>query len=336
VLKSKLYLLVFLWYLFISSKLLSAQVLLGDQNVEATLDSHNIGRAEAFQVTPVTTAALNSLVLYVDQQSSASQISVGLYDDAGGQPSTLLTQATFTPQANAWNMVNVPTVLVNQGSNYWLVVLGLGGGRVYFRTTGNNCNSVGSSPNLTTLPNMWSTQRTYGGCLLSAYGTGAISVSSVSISPNSITLPVNATQQFTATVTGITNPAVSWSATGGSISMTGLYTAAATAGTYTVTATSMVDPTQFSTASVTVTPPVQYSVTLTWNYNTTPTVVGYNVYRASQQNGPYTIINTALIASAAYDDLNVQSGQTYYYVATAVDNNGVESTYSNEAVAVVP
>ena len=32
----------------------------------------------------------------------------------------------------------------------------------------------------------------------------------------------------------------------------------------------------------------------------------------------------------------MQSGATYYYVSTAVDSTGVESTYSNEAAAVIP
>ena len=309
----RVYALVFISFLSISSNFVSAQVLLGDQNVEANVDSHNAGRAEAFQVAAIASAPLNSLVLYVDQQSTASQIAIGLYDDLGGQPSTLLTQATFTPQPNTWNMVNVPPVLLTQSTSYWIAVLGVGTGRAYFRASDNNCNSVGSAPNQATLPDTWSTQRSYGGCLLSAYGTSAVSVSSVSISPTSVTLPANATQQFTATVTGMTNTAVSWSATGGSISPTGLYTTPGTAGTYMVTATSVADPTQFSTASVTVPAPIQHWVTLNWTYSTTPTVIGYNVYRATQPNGPYAMINTGLVASAAYDDLNVQSGQTYYY-----------------------
>ena len=32
----------------------------------------------------------------------------------------------------------------------------------------------------------------------------------------------------------------------------------------------------------------------------------------------------------------VQSGQTYYYVVTAVDSSNVESTYSNQASATIP
>ena len=78
-------------------------------------------------------------------------------------------------------------------------------------------------------------------------------VVAVSISPVSAALLTGATQQFTATVTGSTNTAVTWSATGGTVSSIGLYTAPATAGTYSVTATSQADPTKSATASVTVT-----------------------------------------------------------------------------------
>jgi fibronectin type 3 domain-containing protein len=43
-----------------------------------------------------------------------------------------------------------------------------------------------------------------------------------------------------------------------------------------------------------------------------------------------------LVTQTAYTDTTVQAGQTYYYVTTAVDSSGNESTYSNEVQAVVP
>jgi len=52
--------------------------------------------------------------------------------------------------------------------------------------------------------------------------------------------------------------------------------------------------------------------------------------------GPYSKINSALEASNAYTDNTVAAGQTYYYVATAVDGSGNESGYSNQAQAVIP
>jgi hypothetical protein len=55
-----------------------------------------------------------------------------------------------------------------------------------------------------------------------------------------------------------------------------------------------------------------HTVRLSWDASTFPNVVGYNVYR-----GP-------------------SAGETYYYVTTAVDNQGVESAYSNQSEATIP
>src|SRR4029078_3987765 len=56
---------------------------------------------------------------------------------------------------------------------------------------------------------------------------------SVGVSPTSVTIQPNGTQQFTATVTGAANNSVTWAATGGTISSAGLYTASATTGSFT-------------------------------------------------------------------------------------------------------
>jgi fibronectin type 3 domain-containing protein len=65
-------------------------------------------------------------------------------------------------------------------------------------------------------------------------------------------------------------------------------------------------------------------------------VAGYNVYRAGQSGGPYTLLNSALVSGTTYTDPTVQPGQTYYYVATAMDSANLESQYSNQVKAVVP
>jgi hypothetical protein len=80
---------------------------------------------------------------------------------------------------------------------------------------------------------------------------------------------------------------------------------------------------------------IQHSVDLSWSPSTS-VVVGYNVYRGSISGGPYTKINSSLNAAASYIDSTVQSGQTYFYVTTAVDSTGMESGHSNEVSAVVP
>ena len=78
-----------------------------------------------------------------------------------------------------------------------------------------------------------------------------------------------------------------------------------------------------------------HSVALSWNASTS-SVIGYNVYRGTQNGGPYTKLNSSPESATAYTDASVLSGTTYYYVATSVDSNNVESTYSNQAIAQVP
>jgi hypothetical protein len=79
-----------------------------------------------------------------------------------------------------------------------------------------------------------------------------------------------------------------------------------------------------------------HTVSLSWNPSTS-SVVGYNVYRGTVSGGPYP---TKLTPSPQNDtslvDSSVQTSTTYFYVATAVDSESVESDYSNQTQAVIP
>ena len=89
----------------------------------------------------------------------------------------------------------------------------------------------------------------------SATATITVQSVAVAITPGTATLAPGATQQFSATVTGTANTAVTWSIPepgGGTVSAAGLYTAPATPGSYHLIATSVADPTRSSTAGVTV------------------------------------------------------------------------------------
>jgi len=78
----------------------------------------------------------------------------------------------------------------------------------------------------------------------------------VSISPTTASVVEGATRQFTVTVVNDPkNAGVNWTSTGGMINPTGLFTAPATTGAYSVTATSVSDPTKTASATVTITPP---------------------------------------------------------------------------------
>jgi fibronectin type 3 domain-containing protein len=79
---------------------------------------------------------------------------------------------------------------------------------------------------------------------------------------------------------------------------------------------------------------VAHSVSLNWGASVSPGVTAYKVYRGMVTGGPYTLLSTLGVATS-FTDNNVQSGQTYYYVVTAL-NSGGESPYSNQAQAVIP
>jgi uncharacterized protein YjdB len=88
--------------------------------------------------------------------------------------------------------------------------------------------------------------------------TLTVQVVSVTMSPPSLSLFAGRTQQFTATVSGATDPSVTWSlqegAAAGSINSSGLYIAPAAAGTFHIVATSVADKTKTATATVQVAP----------------------------------------------------------------------------------
>jgi hypothetical protein len=78
-----------------------------------------------------------------------------------------------------------------------------------------------------------------------------------------------------------------------------------------------------------------HSVALSWTASTS-TVSGYNVYRSTVSGSGYTKLNSSLVAGLSYSDAAVQSGATYFYVATSVDSGGDESVNSNQVSAAIP
>ena len=81
--------------------------------------------------------------------------------------------------------------------------------------------------------------------------------------------------------------------------------------------------------------PVQHSVALSWKSSTNAHVVSYSLYRSTTAGSSYGLEASA-IGGSAYTDQSVQPGTTYFYVLTAVDDQGRESVYSNESRAIIP
>jgi hypothetical protein len=140
---------------------------------------------------------------------------------------------------------------------------------------------------------------------------------SVSINPTSASLQIGNPQQFSAAVTGSSNMGVTWTATGGTISAGGLYTAGNSAGSYSVTATSVADTSKYVTAPVTITtappppPPAgtASSITkdgITWTFSQA-VPVGQFVNGDYYVVGPVTItaINPPPTTSSPYENGSV-------------------------------
>jgi hypothetical protein len=75
---------------------------------------------------------------------------------------------------------------------------------------------------------------------------------------------------------------------------------------------------------------------LIWAPNSEEDVVGYNIYRTTITGQDYTKINQAVIRETTFTDKDIQLGQRYYYVITAVDSAPVpnESEKSAETTEV--
>ena len=72
-------------------------------------------------------------------------------------------------------------------------------------------------------------------------------------------------------------------------------------------------------------------VNLSWNASTSPSISGYNVYRAvyTTSCGSYAKVNSVLNTTTLYSDSSVMDGVSYCYAATAVNTSSQESGYSN-------
>jgi len=80
---------------------------------------------------------------------------------------------------------------------------------------------------------------------------------------------------------------------------------------------------------------VPHTVALSWAPAVTG-VIGFKTYVSMVSGGPYVQMGYVPSTTPAYTDSSVQSGQSYFYVVTAVDASNHESLYSSEVAAIVP
>ena len=152
-------------------------------------------------------------------------------------------------------------------------------------------------------------------------GGGAVTVT---VSPTTANVTSGGTQQFTATVTSSTNTAVTWTASAGSISNSGLFTAPIVSSdtSVTVMATSVADPTKSASASVTVLAHGFGRTTVGSLFGTTNSnTINAARFQMAGQSGTVTSISV-YVASPISASLNNQ-----FQVAIYSDNAGAPGTF---------
>src|SRR5207248_6888658 len=174
-----------------------------------------------------------------------------------------------------------------------------------------------------------------------------ISVSSatpVTVSPNSATLTPGAQQQFTASASS----AVTWTATGGTIDASGLYTAGTTPGTFTVTATDSSGNQGHATVTinpaVTVSPSTatvnegatqQFTATasssVTWTA-TGGTIDSTGLYTAGNTAGTFSVTATDTSGNQGHATVTVQSPVVISPSSASVQTGATQQFSANVAV----
>jgi len=235
------------------------------------------------QFTVVVTGTSNTAVTWsVDSVAGGNSgvgtiTASGLYtapEDSGTHVVTATSVVDTTKSASATVMVAglvtiTPTTLTintNAAQQFTATVQGQPNAQVSWSIDGiaGGNSSVGTitSSGLYTAPSQAGTHTVSAASTNpSASASAPITVFSFTLSPGSGTLlNPGATQQFTATIQGLTNTGVTWSVDGiaggnsttGTITTAGLYTAPNAVGAHAVTATSVANPSSALTSNVTV------------------------------------------------------------------------------------
>jgi len=229
--------------------------------------------------TATVTNSTNTSVVWSVAEASGGTVTNGLYTapNAGGTFHVVATSvADATKSATATVTVSAPPPPVAIAINPTSASVVTGGTTAFTATVSNASNTAVA----------WSVQESGGGTVSSSglytapatagtYQVVATSVAdptksaaanvtvtspppavTVSVSPSSTGIGTCATSQFTASVSGSSNTAVTWSVlegpSGGTVSTSGLYTAPYSAGTFHVVAASQANPAATAEATVSV------------------------------------------------------------------------------------
>ena len=290
-------------------------------------------------VTPGTAAASPTSLSFGSIQVGNSSTKSETLTNNGGSSITV-TGASSTSAAFSVSGLSLPTTLTAGQSVTFSVVFspsasGSASGNLTLTSNASNPSLTVALSGTGTAPGQLAASpasQSFGSVVVgsSTSKTGTLSATGSSVQVTGVT---SDNPEFK--VSGITFPATI--AAGGSASFTVTFTPAASgASSGVITFASNASNTASQSLSGSGTAPAPHSVDLSWTASTGSGIVGYNVYRGTKTGGPYTKVNSSLNVDTTFTDTTVAAGNTYFYVVTAVDGSGTESSYSNEAKAVVP
>lgn len=183
--------------------------LLGLQTVATTADSNSAGMAEAFRYTASTSGNVTDAQVYVDSDSAASRLIVGVYSNSSaGKPGTLLTSGSLTsPQSSAWNDVQLSGASLKSGTKYWIALLGTGGQLNFRDGAGSGTSYTSSGSSLSSLPATYPVGSGWNS------GSASVYVNGTTGSTTTATTPPTTTTATTPTTTTSTTPTTTTSTT---------------------------------------------------------------------------------------------------------------------------
>jgi len=151
------------------------QLVMGNQNLEPWVDYRAQGTAEAFQTTPTTSGVVNTVEVYLDASSTATEVFAGIYKDKKGHPGArIATDKTSELKAGDWNSIPIPATSVTAGQPYWIAILGSKGQMAFLDQVGSSTGlmETSQSKKLKKLPRTWKGSAGKANAAMSVYGGG--------------------------------------------------------------------------------------------------------------------------------------------------------------------
>ena len=156
------------------------QFVVGNKNVESTVQYNQPAVIRAFQITPQETKMVTNIQVYLDAGSTARNLAAGIYSaNTQGRPLKLLTySSTLTAlKAGAGNSIPIKPMYLMAGQTYWIAIQGGASGSLNLRSQpGTGLTETGffsRRENLLTsgFPAIWSGNPSINE-LVSIYGAG--------------------------------------------------------------------------------------------------------------------------------------------------------------------